>query len=72
MIATKPKTVSGVAASTATEVTTGAAARLLNISQDTVSRLCEKGALRARRVPPHGWWRIHRKSLVKYGSKLRN
>jgi hypothetical protein len=63
MIAAKPK---------GTEVTTGAAARFLKLSQDTVNRLCEEGALRARRVPPNGWWRIDCNSLVEYSSKLHN
>jgi excisionase family DNA binding protein len=56
----------------AMEVTVGAAARFLKLSHDTVTRLCEEGALRARRLPPRGWWRIDCSSLVEYGSKLHN
>jgi excisionase family DNA binding protein len=45
-------------------------ARLLGLSQDTVTRLCESGALKARRVPPRGHWRIDYESAVDY--KLKN
>jgi len=56
----------------ASEVTTGAAARYLNISQDTVSRLCEQRLLRARRVGIRGWWRIRHASLIEYRNRINN
>ncbi len=55
-----------------TEVTTGVAARLLKVSQDTISRLCEEGILRARRVRETGWWFIDYNSVIEYDVKIRS
>ena len=53
-----------------TEVTVKMAARELNVSHDTVARLCEAGALRARRISERGWWRIEYDSVVEYKASL--
>ena len=49
-----------------TEVTVKTAARILNVSHDTVARLCEAGTLRARRITERGWWRIEYDSVIEY------
>lgn len=55
-----------------TEITTGAAARILCTSQDTVARLCEEGILRARRLRTNGYWMIDYASAIEYRNKLRS
>jgi len=54
----------------ATEVTTGVAARLLQVSQDTVTRLCQEGILRSRRVRRTGWHLIDYNSVIEYRNKI--
>jgi len=54
-----------------TEVTSGVAARILRISQETVTRLCEEGVLRARRVRATGWWMISFDSIVEHNARIR-
>jgi len=54
-----------------TEITTSAAARLLNTSHDTVMRLCEAGILSARRLRKNGWWLIDYSSVIEYRNKVR-
>lgn len=61
--AAKPESAPAPKSST-TQVSTGTAARLMNVSQSTIGRLCEEGLLRAWRVTDRGWWRID------YGSVL--
>jgi excisionase family DNA binding protein len=56
----------------AREISSGTAARLLKVSQDTVTRLCKRKLLRARRVPVHGWWRISHASVVEYRKRMTN
>lgn len=62
---------SAAAIISATEVTTGVAARVLKVSQDTVARLCEEGLLRARRVRETGWWMINYDSIMEHKLKIR-
>jgi excisionase family DNA binding protein len=47
-------------------ISSGEAARLLDVSQSTVGRLCEGGLLSAWRVGDGGWWRISLSSVLKY------
>jgi len=56
----------------ATQVTTGTAARLLKVSPDTINRLCEEGLVRAWRVTDRGWWRIDYASLLGYLAERRD
>lgn len=53
----------------AKQLTTGAAARLMGVSQCTVIRLCESGAFKAWRVSEKGWWRIDGAALAEYIDK---
>jgi excisionase family DNA binding protein len=53
------------------EISTGVAARILKVSQDTAARLCEAGTLRARRTTL-GWWRIKYDSVIEYSQQIRN
>jgi hypothetical protein len=57
---------------TPSEVSTGAAARILKVSQDTVTRLCEAGVFKCRRVGSIGWWRIDYGSLLDYSFRISN
>jgi len=41
------------------------AARLLGVSRRMVQYLLEDGRLEGTRIPPRGWWRISRASLVR-------
>jgi excisionase family DNA binding protein len=43
-----------------------AAARIAGCSQDTVLRWIEEGAIVAWRIPPRGWYKIDRQSLIRY------
>lgn len=52
------------AAAASKEISTGTAARILRLSQDTVTRLCEEGTLEAERTQPRGWWRISMDSVT--------
>jgi len=54
------------------EISTGAAARLLGLSQKTIQRMCEDGTLRARKDPRSGYWRIDYESLDEYRSQSIN
>jgi excisionase family DNA binding protein len=54
------------------EVSTGAAARLLGVSQPTIRRMCEDGTLKARRDPHSGYWRIDYQSLDEYRNQTVN
>jgi len=50
-------------------MSTGAAARLMRVSQSTVQRLCEDGSLRAWRPTDRGWWRVEVASVRQWLSK---
>ena len=52
-------------------ILSGKAARILRVSHDTVSRLCETGELRAWRVGSRGRWRIDYASVIEYLDKIR-
>ncbi len=54
------------------EINSGTAARILKVSPDTVTRLCERGLLRARRVGLRGWWRIRYASVIEYRKRMSN
>ncbi len=53
-------------ASRAAEISVSTAARLAKCSPDTVLRWIEEGAIEARQISKHGWWKIERESLAKY------
>lgn len=46
------------------------AARMLNVSNQTIRRLIECGILDAHQVVPNGWWQVSYASVVDYVNHL--